>query len=138
MCEEMRVLERFYMVLLLCLNPMKTRSHLNPASILYKYLSLYFPPLKTLRFILDKFLTPKPPLKEPICPQWTSKPPQISTRPLIMIQTLDLPHLLYQLPNPLTRAPDHLPLHLFLYFIHFDYWLKERNTIQTRTWPQSQ
>ncbi len=36
-----------------------------------------------------------------------------------MIQTLDLPHLLYQLPNPLTRAP--VLLHLLLYFILFDY-----------------
>lgn len=68
LCEEMRMLERFYKALILCLNPMKSRPHLNPACILYKYLSMCSPPFKTLRFILDKPLTPKPPLKEPICP----------------------------------------------------------------------
>lgn len=59
----------FYEALLLCLNPMKTRPHLNPAFILYKYLSLSLLLFKPLRFILDKCLTPKPPLKEPTCPQ---------------------------------------------------------------------
>lgn len=132
---------------------MKTRPHLNPAFILYKYLSLSLLLFKTQRFILDKCLTPKPPLKEPTCPQWTSKPSHNSTS--LLKKTLNndpnfnLPHLLYtscqtHFPEPQTTSSKRVPFffHSFLYFIHFDYCrmgltFKENNTIQAGIWPHN-